>query len=113
LADAEAQLRAARLLFYGTLSTTWQRALANESPTLEQRADLMLACAYAVRTSAHVTDVMHRMGGTNGIYERSRLERHFRDAQTVRHHGFLSESRFETVGQVYLGVEPEFGFVAF
>ena len=113
LADAEAQLRAARLLFYEMLNATWQRALANESPTLEQRADLMLACAHAVRTSAHVADLMHRMGGTNGIYERSRLERHFRDAQTVRHHGFLSEARLETVGQVYLGVEPEFGFVAF
>jgi alkylation response protein AidB-like acyl-CoA dehydrogenase len=80
---------------------------------LEQRADLMLACAHAVRTSARVADEMHRMGGTSGIYERSRLDRHFRDAQTVRHHGFLSESRPETVGQVYLGVEPEFGFVAF
>jgi hypothetical protein len=31
----------------------------------------------------------------------------------VRHHGFLSEARLETVGQVYLGLEPEFGFVAF
>jgi alkylation response protein AidB-like acyl-CoA dehydrogenase len=113
LADAEAQLRAARLLFYETLETTWRRVLANGTPTLEQRADLMLACAHAVRTSAHVADLMHRMGGTSGIYERSRLERHFRDAQTVRHHGFLSESRLETVGQVYLGVEPEFGFVAF
>jgi alkylation response protein AidB-like acyl-CoA dehydrogenase len=113
LGDAEGQLRAARLLFYETLHTTWQRALANESPTLEQRADLMLACAHAVRISAHVADLMHRMGGTNGIYQRSRLERHFRDAQTVRQHGFLSEARLETVGQVYLGAEPEFGFVAF
>ena len=113
LADAEAQLRAARLLFYAALDTTWQRVLANQPPTLEQRADLMLACAHAVRTSAHVADLMHRMGGTNGIYERNRLERHFRDAQTVRHHGFLSEARLETVGQVYLGIEPEFGFVAF
>jgi indole-3-acetate monooxygenase len=113
LADAEAQLRAARLLFYETLNTTWQRALANESPTLEQRADLLLASTHAVRTSAHVADLMHRTGGTSGIYERSRLERHFRDAQTVRQHGFLSESRLETVGQVYLGVEADFGFVAF
>lgn len=113
LADAEAQLRAARLLFYETLNATWRRAIANEAPTLEHRADLMLACAHAVRASAHVADLMHRMGGTNGIYERSPLERHFRDAQTVRHHGFLSEARLETVGQVYLGVEPEFGFVAF
>jgi alkylation response protein AidB-like acyl-CoA dehydrogenase len=53
------------------------------------------------------------MGGTAGIYTRSRLERLFRDAQTVRHHGFVSDSRLETVGQVYLGVEPEFPFVAF
>jgi alkylation response protein AidB-like acyl-CoA dehydrogenase len=113
LADAEAQLRAARLLFYDALNATWQLALAQQSPTLEQRADLMLACAHAVRTSARVADLMHRMGGTNGIYERNALERHFRDAQTVRHHGFLSEARLETVGQVYLGVEPEFGFVAF
>ena len=113
LADAEAQLRASRLFFYETLNTMWQRTLKNEPATLEQRADLMLACAHAVRMSAHVADLMHRMGGTSGLYEGSRLERHFRDAQTVRHHGFLSESRLETVGQVYLGLEPEFGFVAF
>jgi alkylation response protein AidB-like acyl-CoA dehydrogenase len=113
LADGEAQLRAARLFFYDTLNTTWQRALAHESPALGERADLMLAGVHAVRTGARVADLMHRMGGTSGLYEGSRLERHFRDAQTVRHHGFLSESRLETVGQVYLGLEPEFGFVAF
>jgi alkylation response protein AidB-like acyl-CoA dehydrogenase len=47
------------------------------------------------------------------FYKRSPLERHFRDAETVRHHGFVSDSRLETVGQVYLGVPPEFPFVAF
>jgi hypothetical protein len=30
----------------------------------------------------HVADLMHRMGGTHGIYERSRLERHFRIVDT-------------------------------
>jgi indole-3-acetate monooxygenase len=114
VAEAEAMLRSARLLFYETLHATWQRALAGEAATLEHKADLMLASAYAVRTAAQVTDLMHRVGGSSGIYhQRSRLERHFRDAQTVRHHGFVGESRLETVGQVYLGVEPEFGMVAF
>jgi alkylation response protein AidB-like acyl-CoA dehydrogenase len=113
LAEAEATLRSARLLFYDTLGETWRRAVAGETTTLEQKADLMLACSYAVRAASHVADLMHRMGGTSGVYTRNRLERHFRDAQTIRHHGFLSESRFETVGQVYLGVEPEFPFVAF
>jgi hypothetical protein len=113
LADAEAQLRAARLLFDETVRATCRRALANETATLEQRADLMLAAAHALRTSARVAELMHRMAGASGIYQHSPLERLFRDAQTVRHHGFLSESRLETVGQVYLGLEPEFGFVAF
>jgi alkylation response protein AidB-like acyl-CoA dehydrogenase len=113
LADAEARLRSARLLFYETVSRAWHCALSGELATLEQKADLMLASAHAVRTSAQVADLMHRAAGTSGIYSRSRLERHFRDAQTLRHHGFVCEMRLETVGQVYLGVEPEFGFVAF
>ena len=113
LADAEARLRAARLLFYHALDAAWQRAKDDAEPTLEQRADLMLASTHAVRTASEVADLMHRMAGSTGIYARNRLERHFRDAQTLRHHGFLCESRLETVGQVYLGVEPEFGFVAF
>ncbi|GLC24753.1 acyl-CoA dehydrogenase family protein [Roseisolibacter agri] len=113
LADGEAQWRAARLLFHDALATAWRRALAGEPATLRHRADLMLAGTHAVQTAARVTDLMHRMGGTAGIYAGSRLERCLRDAQTVRHHGFLGEARLETVGQVYLDVAPEFVMVAF
>jgi alkylation response protein AidB-like acyl-CoA dehydrogenase len=113
VAEAEAMVRSARLFFYGALATAWQRAVAQKPFTLQDKADLMLASTWAVRSAARATDLMHRMGGTNGIYARNRLERHFRDAQTVRHHGFVSDSRLETVGQVYLGVPPEFAFVAF
>jgi len=113
VAEAEAMWRSARLFFYDAVTTAWERAVAHEPCTLEHKADLMLASAWAVRSAARATDLMHRMAGTTGIYSRNRLERHFRDAQTVRHHGFHSESRLETVGQVYLGVEPEFPFVAF
>ena len=113
VAEAEATVRSARLFFYDALTRAWQRAVAQKPFTLENKADLMLASTWAVRSAARATDLMHRMGGTNGIYARNRLERHFRDAQTVRHHGFVSDSRLETVGQVYLGVPPEFPFVAF
>jgi alkylation response protein AidB-like acyl-CoA dehydrogenase len=113
LAESEAMLRSARLLFYDTLTEAWLRAVGGETASLEQRADVMLANANAVQSAARVADLMHRMAGTSGIYARSRLERHFRDAQTVRQHGFVNQSRLETVGQVYLGVEPEFPFVAF
>jgi alkylation response protein AidB-like acyl-CoA dehydrogenase len=113
VAEAEAMVRSARLFFYDTLTRAWARAIGQKPFTLEDKADLMLASTWSVRSAARATDLMHRMGGTNEIYARSPLERHFRDAQTVRHHGFGSDSRLETVGQVYLGVAPEFPFVAF
>jgi indole-3-acetate monooxygenase len=106
-------LRAARLLYYDTLARVWRAALADEPVTLEQKADLALAGAHAASTAATVVGMVHQLGGTTGIYERSPLERHFRDANTLRHHGFMSENRFEVVGQVYLGVPPEFPLIAF
>lgn len=111
LARAEAILRSARLLFYATLERAWERTVAGASSTLEQKADLALAGAHAVASSVKAVDLVYSLAGTSGIYARSPLERHFRDVQTVRHHGFCSEGRYETAGQVYLGVEPEFGFV--
>jgi len=113
LARAEGMLRAARLLYYDTLARVWRAALAGEPVTLEQKADLALAGAHAASTAATVVGMVHQLGGTTGIYGRSPLERHFRDANTLRHHGFMSENRFEVVGQVYLGVPPEFPLIAF
>jgi alkylation response protein AidB-like acyl-CoA dehydrogenase len=91
VAEAETMLRSARLFFYDALTKAWQRAVAQQPFALEDKADLMLASTWAARSAARATDLMHRM----------------------RHHGFVSESRLETVGQVYLGVPPEFPFVAF
>ena len=113
VAKAEAMLRAARLFYYDTLSAAWERTVAGQPHSLEHKADLLLAGAHAASTAATVADTMHRVAGTTGIYARNPLERHFRDAHTVRHHGFLSENRFETAGQVYFGVQPEFVLVAF
>ena len=56
---------------------------------------------------------MHRLAGTTGIYTRSPLERYFRDAHTLRHHAFVSESKLETVGQIYLGLPPDFPLILF
>jgi alkylation response protein AidB-like acyl-CoA dehydrogenase len=78
-------LRAARLLYYDTLETAWARTLAGERSTLEQKADLLLAGTHAATKAAKVTDMMHRIAATTGIYTKSPLERHFRDAQTLRH----------------------------
>lgn len=111
LAEAEGMLRSARLLLHDTLGEAFRRASAGDESTLEQKAAVVLAGAHATRAASRVVDLMHRQAGTSGIYQRSRLERLFRDAQTVRQHGIVCESRFEAVGQVMLGVAPEFVLV--
>ena len=113
LAEAEGILRSARALFYQTYADAWAVTASGKPASLEQRADLMLAAIHAAKSSATVTELMHRLAGTTGIYSRSRLERCFRDAHTLRHHGFVSENKLETVGQVYLGLPPDFPLIVF
>jgi alkylation response protein AidB-like acyl-CoA dehydrogenase len=111
--QSEAILRSARLLLYDTLAEAWERTLAGEPSSLEQKATLLMASVHAVNTAARVVELMYGAAGTSAIYTRSPLERHFRDAQVLKQHGFFSESRYETVGQVYLGLPPDLGLVLF
>jgi alkylation response protein AidB-like acyl-CoA dehydrogenase len=108
LAQAEAALRSARALLYDTLGEVWEGTLAGEPVALSQRADLLLATVNAASSAAHAAELMYSVAGTHGIYTRNPLERHFRDLQVLKQHGFASESRYEAVGQVYLGLSPDF-----
>ena len=111
--QAEAILRSGRLLLLHTVSEAWQRCLAGETHSAKQKADLLLGSAHAMASAVRATELACRIAGTTSIRTSSPLERCFRDIQTMRHHVFASEARYGTVGQVYLGVEPDFGVVFF
>lgn len=113
VASAEARWRAARAFFTQTLDQAWTRTVAGDPNTLEHRAELLIAGIHAASTSAEVTDLVHRLAGTTGIYVRSPLERYLRDAHTLRNHGFASENKLESAGQIFLGLEPEFPLLLF
>jgi alkylation response protein AidB-like acyl-CoA dehydrogenase len=113
LGQAEAILRSGRLLLLHTVSEAWQRCLAGESHSAQQKADLLLGSTHAMASAVRATELACRVAGTTSIRMSSPLERCFRDIQTMRHHVFASEARYGTVGQVYLGVEPDFGVVSF
>jgi alkylation response protein AidB-like acyl-CoA dehydrogenase len=113
LGQAEAILRSGRLLLLETVGEAWQRCLSGEPHSLEQKADLLLGSTHAMASAVQAVDLAVRIAGTTSIKTSSPLERCFRDIQTMRHHVFASEARYGTCGQVYLGVEPDFGVVAF
>lgn len=113
LARADATLGAGRLLLYDTLGVAWERTVAGEAHSMRQRADLLLAMTHAARSAVDALELAYSVAGTSGFRTGSPLERHFRDMQVLRHHVLAAESRYETVGQVYLGLEPDFPVLAF
>jgi alkylation response protein AidB-like acyl-CoA dehydrogenase len=113
LAQAEALVRAGRVFLYDTLRETWAATVAGEPLSLRHKADVLLAITHAVQSAVQAVELMYRMAGTSGVYTRSPLERYFRDVEVLRHHAFGAETRYETVGQVYLGLPPDFPVLAF
>ena len=113
VAKAEAILRSGRLLLYDTLSTAWEMTLAGETLSLTQKADLLLANTHAAASATKAVELMYSVAGTSAIRTTSPLERYFRDIQVLKHHALAAESRYETVGQVYLGLPPDLPVLAF
>ena len=113
LAQAEAILRSGRLLLYDTLKDVWEATLAGETHSLRQKADLMLAITHAASSATKAVELICSVAGTSAIRTSSPLERYFRDIQVLSHHVFVAETRYETVGQVYLGLPPDFPAMAF
>ena len=113
VAQAEAILRSGRLLLYDTLSDAWEATVAGEPHSLRQKADLLLAMVHAASSARQAVELMYSVAGTSGIRTSSPLERYFRDIQVLRHHVLAAESRYEAVGQVYLGLAPDFPVIAF
>jgi alkylation response protein AidB-like acyl-CoA dehydrogenase len=101
------------LLLYDTLSLAWEATLKGETPSLSQKADLLLAITHAANSATRAVELMYSVAGTSGIRTSSPLERYFRDIQVLKHHALAAETRYETVGQVYLGLPPDFPILAF
>ena len=105
---ALALYRSSRLMFYNALETTWQRAVEGKEATAEHRADLYLAGTHAVQTAAEVVRLMGNVAGTTMTEQGHPLDRINRDMETLRHHGFVNESRYASVAQVLWGAELDY-----
>jgi alkylation response protein AidB-like acyl-CoA dehydrogenase len=113
LGKAEGVLSAARCFFYAAATEAWERTLAGQASTREEKGKLMLAAVHLMQSCVEAVDQVCGAAGTSGIYKRSPLERAFRDVHTARHHGWVSEARYGTYGQIALGLEPDFPVALF
>jgi alkylation response protein AidB-like acyl-CoA dehydrogenase len=108
LARAEAELSAARAYFYGALGDAWRTAVDGQRPAMTQRFHLQLAASHAATAAASAVDHVHAAVGSAGVREEQhRFARHFRDVHTITQHALCSPARFESMGQVMLGLETD------
>jgi indole-3-acetate monooxygenase len=97
---ALATFRAGSDYFNRALGEAWERAQAGTTADSHDKADLYLAGTHAAQSAAQVVRWVADAAGTSVIYQGRPLERIVRDMETLRHHGFISESRYGSVAQV-------------
>ena len=113
LGRAKALVQSSRMYLHETIRNCWSRVLAGEKILLEEKAALLLANTHANQSCVEAIEQMYTAAGTTGIYMRNKLAHYLTDAQVLRQHGFMNESRYETAGQVYLGLPPDLPIIEF
>jgi alkylation response protein AidB-like acyl-CoA dehydrogenase len=112
LGMAEALVRSSRIYLHDTIEKCWQRTLAGESISLEEKAGLALAAAHTNQSCVQAVELMFTAAGSSGIYKKSKMAHYLSDAQVLRQHGFMNESRYETAAQVFFGLPPDLPIIA-
>ncbi len=110
VAHAEAKLGAARAFLHKTFNTVWQIAVGGSFLSMQQKADCQQAASNVVMASAEAVDLIHSIAGASAIRNDQSFQRHFRDIHVITQHAFVCESRLEAVGQIRLGLDPDWGF---
>jgi alkylation response protein AidB-like acyl-CoA dehydrogenase len=105
LAIATTELQAARALVYECADRAWRTATDREEPTLEPRAHIRAAAAWAVETAVNVVTTAYRAGGGGAVYLDSPLQRRLRDVNALAQHFLVRPDTLTTAGAVLAGQE--------
>jgi len=100
IAQAQAQLRAARALLLDVAHETWSLLLKGEVISLHQRAHIRLSANYVASESAKVVDTMYTTAGSSAIWDSSPLQRAFRDIHVLTQHAVVAPPIYELAGRV-------------
>jgi len=107
VAQAEAQLSAARVFLMGSLEEVTAEVARIGHITLDQRMTIRLASTFAIHQSVQVVDTAYHAAGSTAIFNENPFERRFRDIHTISQQLQGRQEHFETVGQYLLGLEPD------
>lgn len=107
LAEAEADLRAARALVAEAVGQCWERAAAGDELGDEDKRLLRSAANHAVARAARTVDRCHLMAGGTAVYRSSALQRVFRDTHAATQHAMTAPRMWEPLGRLLFGLDTD------
>ncbi len=107
IAESEALVRSSRAYLHATITDAWERVVAGDKLSLEDRALLRLAATTVALNSAKAVDICYNLGGATSIYEGNLLQRHFRDIHTLTQHVMVGPPTLEVAGRIFLGLPTD------
>jgi alkylation response protein AidB-like acyl-CoA dehydrogenase len=106
IAEAEAILSGARAYLVSAVDALWARTNAGERDLDALIVQARLAITRGMHGAARAVDLVFHAAGTNAIYEKNGLERHFRDIHVALQHGAALPAHMEAGGRALLGLPP-------
>ncbi len=106
-ARAEGTLCAARALLLHALDEAMERTAQGDPIDGDTKAALRLAATHAAWSSAEVVDVAYHLGGGAALYDKSPLQRHFRDVHTMTQHIMVAQPTLKPIGRILLGLPTQ------
>ncbi len=107
VALAEVALRSARAYYYEAIGAAWEAATRDGEITVSHRRDIRLATTHATQASASAVDRMYTLAGGSSVYQRSPLQRIFRDVHVATQHMMVGTATLELAGRLLLGLETD------
>lgn len=111
VAQAEAQLGAARAYLLTTLQEIWTAVGRTGALGLDQRVRIRLAASHAIVRAREVADFAYHAAGATAIFTRQAFERRFRDIHAVAQQLQGRDDHFENVGRFLLDLPPDTTFL--
>jgi alkylation response protein AidB-like acyl-CoA dehydrogenase len=106
LARMKSHHAAARLLLHGAVNQAWGACVRGEPLTMQARAAVWAAAAFAAAQSKNIVRRAYEAAGSSALYVECPLERAHRDIHAIAQHVILDEVWLQEAGRVWLDLEP-------
>ncbi|HEV7733369.1 MAG TPA: acyl-CoA dehydrogenase family protein [Candidatus Binatia bacterium] len=107
LGQAEGWLQAGRAYLFAATDEVWRRGEQGIPFDLPARAAARLAAVTATKLAAQAVDLVHDAAGMSSVQTSSEIDRCWRDVHTITQHVILGTGRYEVIGRVMMGLDPE------